>query len=350
MRITTENYEEFVLDYLEGNLDPETRKELEAFFAEYPRLSPDEEGLSGFRLQPEALPMTGKEALHKSLYDTTEGLEEAAIALSEGDLSKEEAAGFQQWLENHAEAEEMVNQFSSLKLQPNTQIVFPDKANLKRKSRVLPIWWSVAAAAVLALGIFLFYPEKDGTVQQLSNPEVAEAPVSAVQPEVVSGKKENERGKGEDNEIKLPKENVVTERPVRVAEVRQVKAKTEQKETQIVPERVAMNIPDPMIARVIRFDTRPEKVVMVIDYETPQKTLAEEVPVVDLLDKKLANSLHSGDRELLSPDNIALGGLQLIARASGDRLVGKRGNDGEIKSISFHSRLISFSLPVNKNR
>ena len=56
MKITTENYEEFVLDYLEGTLDPETRKELEGFFAKHPRLAPDEEGISSLTLQPQELP------------------------------------------------------------------------------------------------------------------------------------------------------------------------------------------------------------------------------------------------------------------------------------------------------
>jgi hypothetical protein len=348
MKITTENYEEFVLDYLERELDPETRKELESFFREHPRLAPDEEGISSLRLQPEELPMRGKKSLHKSVFDTPEGLEDAAIALSEGDLSNEEVAAFQTWLENHAEAEETVSQFVRLKLQPDASIVFPNKAKLKRKTRVLPIWWSIAAAAVLALGIFLFYPEKDGTVQQLPNPKVAEAPVT--KPAAVSGKEE-EGVKDENKLAPPPQEKIVREKPVRVAEILPAKAKAIlKKEVQPEPERVALNIPEPMKAKVIRFDVQPEKVVMVLDYQAPENALADEIPVVDLLDRKLENSLHSEDRELLSSDNIALGGLQLIARASGDRLVGKRGNDGEIKSISFHSRLISFSLPVNKNR
>ncbi|GET32701.1 hypothetical protein PbJCM13498_15640 [Prolixibacter bellariivorans] len=350
MKITTENYEEFVLDYLEGELDPETRKMLEAFFREHPRLAPDEEGISSLRLQPEELSMKGKNSLHKSVFDTPEGLEEAAIALSEGDLSNEEVAAFQTWLENHAEAEETVSQFARLKLQPDASIVFPNKAKLKRKTRVLPIWWSVAAAAVLTLGMFLFYPEKDGTVQQSPNPKVAEAPVTDSEREAVPGK-EKEGVKDESKLATPPQKKIVREKPLRVAEILPAKAKAiPQKEAQPELERIAMNIPEPMKAKVIRFDVQPEKVVMVLDYEAPGNALADEIPVVDLLDRKLENSLHSEDRELLSSDNIALGGLQLIARASGDRLVGKRGNDGEIKSISFHSRLISFSLPVNKNR
>lgn len=356
MKITTENYEEFVLDYLEGNLDPETRKELEAFFREHPRLAPDEDGISSLRLQPEELSMQGRKSLRKSVFDTPEGLDEAAIALSEGDLSKEETAAFRTWLENHSEAEETVSQFDRLKLQPDSSIIFPDKAKLKRKTRVLPVWWSVAAAAVLTLGIFLFYPEKEGNVQQLPNPKVAEAPVTVSEPDAVSQNQlksvsEKEKTQVPDKSIRSPKEKVVREKPVQVAEVLPAKAKAiPQGEVHTEPIRITMNIPKPMKAKVIRFDVQPEKVVMVLEYEAPEKALADEIPVADLLDRKLENSLHSEDRELLSSDNIALGGLQLIARASGDRLVGKRGNDGEIKSISFHSRLISFSLPVNKNR
>ncbi|GET27156.1 hypothetical protein [Prolixibacter sp. NT017] len=348
MKITTENYEEFVLDYLEGNLDPETRKELEAFFAENPRLAPDEDGISSLRLQPEELSMKGKESLHKSLFDTPEGLKNEAIALSEGDLSKEESAAFQTWLKSHPEAEETVNEFGRLKLQPDSAIVFPGKAKLKRKTRVLPIWWSVAAAAVLVLGIFLFYPEKDAPVQQQMTPQVAETSVPDTPVESVPDK---EKVKASDKPGRSPEEKIVREKPVQVAEILPAKAKPiPQKKEHPEPVRIAMNIPEPMKAKVIRFDVQPEKVVMVLDYQDTEKALADEVPVEDLLDRRLARSLHSDDRELLSPDNIALGGLQLIARASGDRLVGKRDNDGEIKAISFHSRLLSFSLPVNKNR
>jgi len=348
MKITTENYEEFVLDYLEGDLDPETRKELEAFFREHPRLAPGEDEISSLRLQPEELSMRGKNSLHKSVFDTPEGLENAAIALSESDLSKEEIAAFQTWLKSHPEAEETVNEFGRLKLQPDSLIVFPGKAKLKRKTRVLPIWWSVAAAAVLAMGIFLFYPEKEASVQQQITPQVVETLVPDTPAESVpdKGKVETAEKPGPS-----PKEKIVREKPVQVAEILPAKAKViPQKEEHPETVRIAMNIPEPMKAKVIRFDVQPEKVVMVLDYQGTKKALADEVPVEDLLDRKLQRSLHSDDRELLSPDNIALGGLQLIARASGDRLVGKRDNDGEIKSISFHSRLLSFSLPVNKNR
>lgn len=346
MRITTENYEEFVLDYLEGTLNPEIRKELEDFFRENPRLAPAPGEFANLSLQSDEQKLAGKELLYKSLFDYPEKLEETAVALAEGDLTAEEAAQFRNWLGNHAEANKTVEQFARLKLQPDSGIFFPDKAKLKRKSRMLPVWWSVAAAAVLVLGVFLFSPHNHQSVQQVTSPQVAEIE------EPVSIPRHEKATKSPDIKIvaEKPKESSAKTKMVKAVKLNPVAATIKPRGKLLIIKRIPLDIPAPMKARVIRFDTRPEKVVMVIEDDTPKQTLAETEPVVDILDKKLEKAYRSDDRELLSPDNIALGGLQLIARAGGRHLVGERGSDGEIKSIAFHSRLISFSLPVNKNR
>ena len=63
---------------------------------------------------------------------------------------------------------------------------------------------------------------------------------------------------------------------------------------------------------------------------------------------QLAAMRSSDDRELLSMDHLGLSGLQLIARMSGKRLTARKGDDGAVQSVSFNSRLLAFSIPVNR--
>jgi hypothetical protein len=52
-RINLNNYEAFLLDYLEGNLDEESRYELEAFLKDHPDLASDLDDFEDLRLTPE---------------------------------------------------------------------------------------------------------------------------------------------------------------------------------------------------------------------------------------------------------------------------------------------------------
>ena len=83
--------------------------------------------------------------------------------------------------------------------------------------------------------------------------------------------------------------------------------------------------------------------------ETPSQLLAEKsVPVTELLEPQLDAIRKSSDNELLSTDHLALSGLQLLAKISGPRLTAKQSNEGEVKSVSFSSKLLAFSIPVNR--
>ena len=83
--------------------------------------------------------------------------------------------------------------------------------------------------------------------------------------------------------------------------------------------------------------------------EPSAQLLAEKnIPVAELLGPQLEAIRKSSDNELLSTDHLALSGLQLLAKISGPRLTAKQSNEGEVKSVSFSSKLLAFSIPVNR--
>jgi hypothetical protein len=73
-----------------------------------------------------------------------------------------------------------------------------------------------------------------------------------------------------------------------------------------------------------------------------------EAELSDLLKVQLAAMRRSEDREILSTEHLGLTGLQMLARLSGKRLTARKGNDGMVRSVSYNSRLIAFSIPVNR--
>ena len=68
----------------------------------------------------------------------------------------------------------------------------------------------------------------------------------------------------------------------------------------------------------------------------------------DLFKAQLAEIRQSGDRELLSTEHLGVTGLHLFAKLTGKRLTAQKDQDGTVKSISYNSKLLAFSIPVNK--
>ncbi len=61
--ITKNNYEAFLLDYIEGNLSPEMRAELMLFFENHPELKEDLDDFELVSTNPEEIIFKDKESL-----------------------------------------------------------------------------------------------------------------------------------------------------------------------------------------------------------------------------------------------------------------------------------------------
>jgi hypothetical protein len=232
-KIDKHNYEAFMLDYMEGNLDVSGVKDLFAFFELYPELKPEsfddtellsleadtiyfenknslkridenkeallvaylEGDLSGDEKQAFEKELTENASLQAMLggykntlliapndirYEAKINLkqtpiqEDILIAYSEGILSKEEKLKLDAQLKSDAVATHLIHLYAQTKLVADTSIVFPHKASLKRKGLVvlLNTYWkplSMAASLLLLVGLFWLLNKSSTPVSDKNN-------------------------------------------------------------------------------------------------------------------------------------------------------------------------------------
>ncbi len=346
MKITRENYEIWFLDYLDGNLDPQMETSFHDFLTENPDLAAEIDLNLPALSPPQQIKFSHKSSLKKSVYDDQATFDHAAIALMEGDLSSEQKSAFEQWLTLHPDRRDEVNRFAATRMKADPAIHFPNKAPLKKKAVVLPLWTRVAAAAaVVALALLLFTPRHDQPLPSQTQTAQVEDPVKSEKPQPAT----TEPAPKPDiipATITTPKTEVPevgTPKPVKPAEevIRQDEQQIE--EALREPELLLAELP----RKTIIFELVDELQVVRLDYR-PDRHNNPEVQFSDLLKTELDNYRSSDDRELLSTDHLTLSGLQLVAKLSGKRLTARKDTAGELRSVAFNSKLLAFSIPVNR--
>jgi hypothetical protein len=160
--INTENYEEYFLDYCEGNISEEKRREVLAFIALHPELKAELEDFAGSPvLIPEdiKMPQSGKKTLlHTSDYDDTDVpyFERLAVLNLEKIATKDEQTKYQEMINQNQDCRKIAELYSKTILKSEI-IEYPDK----RKLLVYPLWKKItkyaAAASIAALGLGIWF-------------------------------------------------------------------------------------------------------------------------------------------------------------------------------------------------
>lgn len=341
MKITRENYETWFLDYLEGNLAPGDKEELLSFLSLNSDLAAQLDGeIPTFH--PDLTITIDKGPLQKSAFDDKNIFDTTAIALAEGDLSPDEKVTFEKWIAMHPAKKIEVQLFAGTKLISDPNIRFQWKDSLKKRTAIVPLWAKVASvAAVVAMAILLYHPDPRPVVPvEFPQPPTAEmAEVVAVEPTAPSAKERADIQPAPLTQVTLPKHRLQSE-----PDIADHKQSTAMEENPRETEMELASLPSKTVVFQLVDELRQTDMA-----ETPSQLLAEKsVPVTELLEPQLDAIRKSSDNELLSTDHLALSGLQLLAKISGPRLTAKQSNEGEVKSVSFSSKLLAFSIPVNR--
>lgn len=203
MGINLDNYEQYFLDYLEGNLSPEMARELNAFLRAHPELKGVLEDYEAVTIVPdESVIYHPKSSLKKNIHSPAlikdDDLEKIMISSVEGLLDPEEEAGLQQYLRLSPEKAREMEIFRMTRIPVDPAITFPYKSRLKRKAIILSVprlaWGLAAAAAVIivALGIRYFskveenpagFPVRTASEIPAVSPEETPAVTPAASPE-----------------------------------------------------------------------------------------------------------------------------------------------------------------------
>lgn len=171
--ITTNNYEAYLLDYVEENLSPELVAELMLFLEKNPTLKDELEDFEIHELKPLAsISLFDKSSLKKEGgLITLDNYEHFIIAEIEGDNSIENSAALQVFLEQNSQLKGDLLAYQNTKL-VGESILFGDKRTLKKKSGVVIFmnWASSSAAAIIIVLLSLnWFSKKEPIYTPLSN-------------------------------------------------------------------------------------------------------------------------------------------------------------------------------------
>jgi hypothetical protein len=202
MTINRDNFESYLLDYLEGNLDPLLTADLMAFFAENPGFEQLQNEFDGEMTVKSAGAFENKNALKKDFSDVpvlhASNFEEFCIASVENILDEADEKRLIAYLAENPEKQADYDLYRKLKLRPDTAIVFTGKEALKKTvtlyrpmKRAIVYYAMGLAAAVLALLFLLTVNKQPKTMKhvaevQRSKNRPAEVKVAVMQPAPVN--------------------------------------------------------------------------------------------------------------------------------------------------------------------
>lgn len=161
MKIDINNYENYIMDFLEGNLPDQLDREMKAFLLLHPELEEDLPDIKRLRVQHTPLVPEWKDKMKKKAPD--DRMDYYAIAASEGVLTDEEKKFVDKFCDRRS-FDNCVEEYSAVKVKPDKTIHFPYKNRLYRKN-IFPGRWQritgIAAAVVLLMLVVLYRPGND---------------------------------------------------------------------------------------------------------------------------------------------------------------------------------------------
>lgn len=161
MLITRENYEVYLIDYFEGNLDNEDVEQVEAFLELNPDLAEEAKAINEISIGADKIDIN-KEDLFRSENDVRlpqgiNNMNHFLLARLEGDLNSDQEKAFDEFVKILPNMSREYELLQKAKLQPDMNIVYPDKKGLKKKKILaLPMIRLVSSISVAAAMIVVF--------------------------------------------------------------------------------------------------------------------------------------------------------------------------------------------------
>lgn len=183
MIINRENYQIWICDHYDGQLDPLQKKILLNFLERNPDLKAEFEAFSEIRLSAGNISCDLKKSLLRGPDELTEQqTDNYLIALCENDLSPTQADEIISLTEKNPHLKERLEIYKRIKLSP-ADIIYPWKEKLKKipqkKKRRLAILYSLSAAASIIIILSITFFLNNNNVNPGSPVQIASADTSA---------------------------------------------------------------------------------------------------------------------------------------------------------------------------
>ena len=165
--INLNNYEEYFLLYVDGELNEQDMQKVDAFVSSHPELKAELDVLLTTRLTPDVVSIN-KDELYSFSMDKLMN-EEQLLSYIDGEVSKEEKRKIEEKIHSGVAFQHEYEILLKTKLDPSEIIAYPNKEELyKRTRRVVPFspWMRAAAVFVLIAAGFIIYEKRSGSTSQ----------------------------------------------------------------------------------------------------------------------------------------------------------------------------------------
>lgn len=168
MNINIHNYEQYFLDYHEGNLSPELRDEVIRFVTMHPDLEEEFHEFEHICLEPPVVTNFQKDFLKKEVIELSpldeRSIDDYLVAKHEGDLTIDQHSELKQFLAKNPAWNDDDLLYSRMKLQPEA-IVFAGKQKLLQPvfniRKVVVRAVAVAASVLLVSSLYFVFDKPD---------------------------------------------------------------------------------------------------------------------------------------------------------------------------------------------
>ena len=341
MDINRNNYEVFLIDYMDGNLSTLQMKAVDAFLLLNPDLYSEFENLNNHILIPQSLSYKDKLLLKKSDYSLSginNEFDYLCVASVENDINCLENQKLNRLMIDNNSFRIEYDHFYKAKLKPNPEIKFQHKTKLKRFTifgfnRVQLVSFSSATALLLLLfGLFNFFSgdfnssNNSSLVQEIEGPSTnyfPELPYEVVPPNIEFTNKEPDVVSAPIQD--LQKSNGDESKPEPPLIYEDVK-------------RVSIDYLKPRKLSSITVKSKDSEIILPPLH--PEESFVNAVQIA-----------QSTDRTVGLYDLVQFG-VNLLGKASGTelKLEGSRDTTGKLKRIQLESDFFALSIPVNRKK
>ena len=344
MTINRHNYEEFLVDYLDGRLNPSLVAELLVFLDQNPDVKDELDGLQDVVLIGETIAYPNKSTLKKKSFlknGIDDEFEYLCIASAEDILSQDERATLEKIIQEEPNKQFHYLIFQKTIINPDLSITFPAKSRLKRASLV-PIRLStlrraisIAASVAIIIGGYTI-----GTLMLNNNPSdnyfkpnIAESTIPVVK--TTTTEVQNKVASTNEKPIRtIPNQENISEKNEAVSTQKSARINIEESIPNIIRSIEIKEIS-------IQENPQPEQLAEFVAkyataYQVPNNYTQQESNV------KGNRAKEVGVFEIIQY------GVQSFGKLIGSDINLKANKDkkGNIEKINFESSLVAFSAPV----
>ena len=164
--IDLNNYEAWILDFHEGNLNELRISQLMAFMELHPELKAELENFESVTLNEEKVSFKDKSGLKKDVGSIgASSFDETAVKYIEGELSIVETKQLMELVSTNVSLQKDLAVYQKTKLMADAEIICDFKNELKRGKK-RPVIWYWSAAATVAILLVSYFLLRTGTYQQ----------------------------------------------------------------------------------------------------------------------------------------------------------------------------------------